>query len=63
MPAPDRPARRISRPFRSRSSDPGRSDEENLRAIPGELTDTEVGRASGRVPKAWNDLDLMDDQP
>ncbi|KUN30281.1 transcriptional regulator [Streptomyces antibioticus] len=32
-------------------------------AILSELTDAEAGRASGRVQKAWNDLDLMDDQP
>lgn len=32
-------------------------------AILGELTDTEAGRASGLVQQAWNDLDLMDDQP
>ena len=34
-----------------------------VQAILGELTDTETGRASGRVQQAWNDLDLMDDQP
>ncbi|MEV5516079.1 MurR/RpiR family transcriptional regulator [Streptomyces flaveolus] len=32
-------------------------------AILGELTDAEAGRASGQVQQAWNDLDLMDDQP
>ncbi|WP_051830663.1 MurR/RpiR family transcriptional regulator [Streptomyces violens] len=32
-------------------------------AILGELTDTKTGRASGQVQQAWNDLDLMDDQP
>ncbi|WP_327391127.1 hypothetical protein OG728_37575 [Streptomyces microflavus] len=34
-----------------------------VQAILGELTDAEAGRAAGRVQQAWNDLDLMDDQP
>ncbi|GAA0465587.1 MurR/RpiR family transcriptional regulator [Streptomyces olivaceiscleroticus] len=32
-------------------------------AILGELTDAGTSRASGQIQQAWNDLDLMDDQP
>ncbi|MFF8743875.1 hypothetical protein [Streptomyces californicus] len=34
-----------------------------VQAILGELTDAESSRTAGRVQQAWNDLDLMDDQP
>lgn len=34
-----------------------------IQAILGELTDAESSRAAGQVQQAWNDLDLMDDQP